>query len=126
MDPVLALLAFAVLAVLARLVALGVARHRQLRAPSLAAAADQRALRAREGGAPDSAIAVDSAAVIEPRVVRTPCPRCGGHVHVVEHGAALVDDHRGTPRRLRRVLARCSPCGRSFETWFEVRGTQLD
>ncbi len=72
--------------------------------------------RARVGALPSDAITVASAATIEPRVEREPCPYCGGALHVDQHE---VEEHG--ERRLRRVDARCGSCSEVSTTWFHVR-----
>jgi hypothetical protein len=76
---------------------------------------------AREGGAPERAIAVVSVAQIEPRVEREPCPRCGGSMHVDVH-----DVDATTGELLRRVLARCGQCGQRATTWFALQPAEPD
>lgn len=70
---------------------------------------------ARPGGSVSGAIDVASAAQIEPRAEREPCPHCGGRFHVEAHTVEIVDDDR-----LRQVVARCGGCGITRTTWFRV------
>jgi hypothetical protein len=97
--------------------------------------ADQRAhdlaqlLADRPGGAPERALRVESAAEIEPRAerepcpwcagnLREPCPWCAGNLHVDTHE---VEEH--DPDLLRRVKTKCGSCGRTLTTWFHVHAT---
>jgi hypothetical protein len=70
----------------------------------------------RPGGAADRPLRVESPAEIEPRVEREPCPWCAGTVRVDGHEATEHDD-----RLLRRIIAKCTGCGRDVVTWFHVR-----
>ena len=76
-----------------------------------------RLLAERPGGAPERALRVESAAEIEPRAEREPCPWCAGNLHVDTHE---VEEH--DPELLRRVTCKCGSCGRSLTTWFHVHG----
>ncbi|MEM6294503.1 MAG: hypothetical protein AAGA54_24735 [Myxococcota bacterium] len=90
---------------------------------ALAMAPAEKALAAekgRRGRTPATAVAVDSAAVIEPQVEREPCPWCGGALHVHEHETESHGE-----RRLRRVDGRCGSCSRITTTWFHVRRPSL-
>jgi hypothetical protein len=69
----------------------------------------------RPGGAPDRPLRVASAAEIEPRAQREPCPWCAGNLHVAAHE---VQEHQ--PELLRRVTSKCGTCGRTLVTWFHV------
>jgi hypothetical protein len=64
------------------------------------------------GGARDRPIRVSSAAVIEPRTIATPCPRCGGEYRIHEHV-------RPSPDR-RRVEVACRQCATPRALWFEI------
>jgi hypothetical protein len=70
----------------------------------------------RPGGAPDRPLRVGSPAEIEPRVEREPCPWCAGTIRVDAHEVEEHDD-----RLLRRVVGRCTACGRELVTWFHVQ-----
>jgi hypothetical protein len=70
----------------------------------------------RPGGAPDRPLRVGSPAEIEPRVEREPCLWCAGTIRVDTHEVEEHDD-----RLLRRVVGRCSACGRELVTWFHVQ-----
>lgn len=116
-----AVLALAVVAAIGWLIVI-VGREVDRRgAPPRLAAEVRRLDAAREGGAPERAIVVTSAATIEPRVEREPCPRCGGSMHVDTHE---VDVEGG--ELLRRVLARCGQCGEHTTTWFVLQSPQPD
>ena len=64
------------------------------------------------GGAPERAIDVESAAVIEGRVRSMPCAQC--------EGAYRVLDHRAEGAGLRAVDARCERCGTPRTVWFRI------
>ena len=64
------------------------------------------------GGAPERAIEVESAAVIEGRVRSMPCAQCEGVYRVVEH--------RAEGAGLRAVDARCERCAAPRTVWFRI------
>lgn len=116
-------LGLAVLAAVAWVVFL-VGRHlsaQQRARESEAEAEEAERLRSRHearlpGGSPAHPIEVASAAVIEPRAISLPCPRCGGPAHVDEH----VVEHRGE-QRLRVTRMRCGTCGHRRPLYFVLR-----
>jgi len=60
-------------------------------------------------------VEVSTAAVIEPKVASTLCPRCSGHFEVEEHEA------HSTPRsRVRELKVRCRFCGDRRSLWFRI------
>lgn len=65
------------------------------------------------GGAPTRPISVETAAIVELRATRMPCPQCGGELALEAHDAVTVDE-----RRLRRVTLRCRQCGAPRTRWF--------
>jgi predicted Zn finger-like uncharacterized protein len=64
------------------------------------------------GGAADHPIAVPSAAVIELRAGRVPCPQCAGSYDIKDHASAGGG--------LRRVDVRCRTCGVPRALWFRI------
>jgi hypothetical protein len=113
------LLAAAVIGAVAWLLWLWLSRARRV---AVASAEVRRGIdrdRARVGALPSGALEVASAAAIEPRAEREPCPWCGGALHVDQHE---VEEHAGD--RLRRVDARCGSCSRVTTTWFRIRAHQ--
>ncbi len=56
---------------------------------------------------------VGTAAVIEPKAMSIPCPRCSGAFEVVVHAA-----HLGA--RLREVQVACRHCGERRTVWFRI------
>ncbi len=111
-----ALLGFAVVASVGWLAWLWLPRARRVALASQQASRHIEADRARAGALPTSAIEVQSAAAIEPRAEREPCPWCGGALHVDAHE---VEEHGAT--RLRRVDAKCGSCSKVTTTWFRLR-----
>lgn len=67
------------------------------------------------GGAPERPVELASAAAVEPRAARRPCPQCGGPLQILEHAA---ETRAG--RRLRVVRARCRHCHAPRELFFEL------
>lgn len=110
------LLGLAVVGVVGWLVWFWLSRARRVAIAGAQAQQKIEADRMRAGALPSSAIVVTSAATIEPRVEREPCPYCGGAVHVDQHE---VEEHGS--ERLRRVDGRCGSCSRITTTWFHVR-----
>jgi len=81
--------------------------------------AAERVERARErlaqlspGGAPDRAIEVASASVIEGRAAAMPCPHCAGQYRVLEHTRPVPG--------LRQVDVACRYCGVPRTLWFRI------
>jgi hypothetical protein len=81
--------------------------------------AAQRIERAREqlaalspGGAPDRAIEVASASVIEVRAQAMPCPHCGGLYRILEHTRPVPG--------VRQVDVACRYCGVPRTLWFKI------
>jgi len=70
------------------------------------------------GGSRERPIVVASAAVIEPRVLRTPCLHCGGEYRVHEH-------ERAAPS-VRRVDAGCRQCSALRTIWFRLVPDELN
>ena len=68
-----------------------------------------------EGGAPDRAIPVASASVVEGRARSVPCIQCGGELELRAHRAG--DDPRGL---LRVVSLVCRLCHTPRELWFRI------
>jgi hypothetical protein len=63
-------------------------------------------------GTPDRPIVVTSSAVIEPRAMSLPCPRCAGEYRILEHTR---------PRHgIRRVDAQCRHCSAPRTLWFRL------
>jgi hypothetical protein len=67
------------------------------------------------GGAPERAIEVPSASVIEPHAIGLGCARCEGTLRLEAHDA--VGSERGP---LRRVRGRCTRCGATRVVWLRV------
>ncbi|MCC6556405.1 MAG: hypothetical protein IT372_25880 [Polyangiaceae bacterium] len=67
------------------------------------------------GGAPDRAIALDSASQVEVAARAIPCPRCRGSVQVEEHAAEVVGG-----ARLRVARVACPACGARRSLWFRL------
>jgi hypothetical protein len=67
------------------------------------------------GGSAAAPIAVESAAVIEPRALSEPCPACAAPLklsaHEVEEGGGAL---------LRRLDLRCTRCARPVTRWYVV------
>lgn len=64
------------------------------------------------GGSPRRAIAVPSAAVIEPRAATTPCPHCGGSYRILEHTRPVPG--------IRKVDVACRQCGTPRSLYFRI------
>jgi hypothetical protein len=64
------------------------------------------------GGAPERALVVTSAAVIESQARATPCPQCGGELELQAHQAEA--DH------LRVVRLQCRLCHAPRALWFRI------
>ncbi len=67
------------------------------------------------GGNPGRPIETASAAVIDAHATSVPCPRCGGHLELLEHAATV---HDGV--RLREARLRCRQCGSQRSLWFKL------
>lgn len=67
------------------------------------------------GGAPERAIAVETASLVEPLARSTPCARCGAAVRVGEHAVRVV-----AGRSLRVVGVACSACGSERELFYVI------
>ncbi len=67
------------------------------------------------GGAPERAIAVSTASLVEPTARAVPCPACGASMRVADHTA---EERAG--RRLRVVRLDCARCGARIERFYEV------
>lgn len=76
------------------------------------------------GGAPDKAIEVSSASLVEPQAASMACVACGEVVRVEEHIAVTHTDDAGMARRLRVAKVRCSQCGVRRDIYFRI-GTTL-
>lgn len=63
------------------------------------------------GGSPERPLVVESASVVEPRALALGCARCGGELRLEDHAAV---------QGLRRVRARCRPCGAVREVWLRL------
>ena len=70
------------------------------------------------GGSQQRPIIVSSAAVIEPRVIRTPCLHCGGEYRIHEHEWAAPS--------VRRVEAGCRHCSAMRTIWFRLVPHELN
>ena len=70
------------------------------------------------GGSRERPMIVSSTAVIEPRVLRTPCLHCGGEYRVHEHEWAAPS--------LRRVDAGCRQCSAQRSIWFRLVPRELN
>ncbi len=66
----------------------------------------------RPAGSPANAMAVTSAAVIEPRAAALPCPHCGGQYRVLEHTRPVAP--------LRRLDVECRHCATLRTLWFRI------
>ena len=82
----------------------------------------RRRMRAREelarnepGGEADHPVVVESPSQVEPRAESRPCPRCGGGLRLLEHGATVVES---VPLRFARVV--CRACGVERTIWFRL------
>ena len=64
------------------------------------------------GGAPERAIEVETAAVIEPRVRSMPCPQC--------EGALRIDEHASEGGGIRRIDVTCQQCAVPRSLWFRI------
>lgn len=95
------------------------ARRAAERAADKLARVKQKLARMEPGGAPDRAIQVDSASVVEGRAENEACLRCGERVRSVDHRAETIDE-----RRLRVVTVRCPRCATERVYYFRV-GTTL-
>jgi hypothetical protein len=73
---------------------------------------------ARPGATPDHPLEVASAAAIEPRAQREPCPLCSGPLHVQAHEV-------GPGGEGRHVRLRCGRCGRETSLFFRLRPESL-
>lgn len=96
-----------------------------IRADEKTATARQKLWLLERGGSPGRPLEVESAAVIEPRAVAMPCPRCGGELRVRDHEAKVLDaegretsSDRGTP--LRVLTLACFQCGTPQRAYFRV------
>ncbi len=72
------------------------------------------------GGAPDRAIVVSTAALVEPSARAIPCPVCGSSVRAMSHTAEVREG-----RRVRVVAVDCSRCGARVERFFDVTAPLL-
>ncbi|MBA3453111.1 MAG: hypothetical protein H0T42_08460 [Deltaproteobacteria bacterium] len=70
------------------------------------------------GGSRERPIIVSSAAVIEPRAVRTPCLHCGGEYRIHEHERAASS--------VRRVDVGCRQCSAPRSIWFRLVPHELN
>ncbi len=77
------------------------------------------------GGAPDRAVVLTTAALVEPTARAQPCAVCGeGGLRVVEHTAP--PPHAQGGRALRVALVECGRCGWRGERFFSVSPPQLN
>jgi hypothetical protein len=67
------------------------------------------------GGAPERAVPVESASLVEPMARSTPCARCGGAVRVDEHVVRVV-----AGRSLRVAVVSCVACGSRRELFYVI------
>lgn len=67
------------------------------------------------GGAPDRAIEVASASVIDARARSSPCPQCGGSLRLESQTAEQVDG-----QSLRAARLRCATCHAPRVFWFRI------
>ena len=67
------------------------------------------------GGSAARPIVLESAALIELRATRTPCPQCDGELQLLSHDAVVVDE-----RRLRVARLRCRTCGAPRQRWYAL------
>jgi hypothetical protein len=67
------------------------------------------------GGSKAHPLEVSTSAVIEPKALGVPCPRCGGAFGLVAHEA-----HLGPQARLREVKVACRHCGERRTFWFRI------
>jgi hypothetical protein len=64
------------------------------------------------GGSAERPLAIDTPAVIDPRVGSMRCPQCGGEYQIKEHAAPQAG--------LRRVDVTCRLCHVSRSIWFRL------
>lgn len=69
-------------------------------------------------GSQQRPIVVGSAAVIEPRILNSNCPHCGGEYRILEHEWA------GSSRR--RVDVQCRHCSEPRSFWFRLVVSELN
>lgn len=67
------------------------------------------------GGAPDRAIGIPSASVVETHARAVPCPLCEGAVRVLDHTA---EEHGGA--RLRVAHVTCTRCGAPRAIYYRI------
>ncbi len=67
------------------------------------------------GGAPERAIEVSSASVVDVRARSLPCPQCGGSLRLHEQTAEAIG---GTSLRAARMS--CEVCGAPRVFWFRI------
>jgi uncharacterized protein with PIN domain len=67
------------------------------------------------GGAPERAIEVASASVVEVKARALPCPQCGGGLRLIEHEAEQVDG-----QSLRAARMSCERCTAPRIFWFRI------
>jgi hypothetical protein len=90
-------------------------RRERERAVRKTVRAVERVAAAGPGGAPTNPITVDSAAVVETRARRIPCPQCGGELDLRADRATSTA--RGVLRELEVV---CRRCHASRTLWFLI------
>ena len=85
------------------------------------ASARRRLIALESGGSPQRPIEVASAAVIEARAARIPCPDCSGELRAEEHEALA---HEG--ELLREVTLLCRRCGAALAQYFRIVPARLN
>lgn len=73
------------------------------------------------GGAPERAIELVSASLVEPTARGIPCPACGATVRVQDHTAETIES-----RRLRVVRVDCARCGFVGSRYFTIAEKALN
>jgi hypothetical protein len=73
------------------------------------------------GGAPERAIVVSSASVVETQATSVACPACGGALRVVEHAARTMQGVR-----LREARMKCERCTTGVSLWFRLLETTFN
>lgn len=68
------------------------------------------------GGAPERAIDVTSASVVEPHALGLGCARCEGELRLLDH-----EVHETAHGVLRRVRGQCKRCRAVREIWLRIR-----
>ncbi|MDP3276456.1 MAG: hypothetical protein Q8Q09_14755 [Deltaproteobacteria bacterium] len=68
-----------------------------------------------DGGSPEHPRVAESASLVEPRALATPCPACEGALVLRSHDAKVVG-----ARTLRAARMQCRQCGQPWTVWFAI------